>query len=158
MAKKPVSKIRVLFVDQKNDCTSQLAEYFTKQLYENMYETYSAGPEHDLVDCDLISVMYQNGEDMRRQVSKDFKNLELLPEDEYYDYVIYTASKPFDDWAPKTPWQGKQILSDLGSVKDYPATDDAELFESYNKLIAKVRTWVLDNMKDPENLKNMVTL
>jgi arsenate reductase (thioredoxin) len=156
MFKKPVNKFRVMFVDQKNDSTSQLAEYFTRQMFSEVYDVYSAGPEHDIVDCDMISVMYQAGEDMRRQVSKDFKNTELLCEDGEYDAVVYLAKPPFDEWAARTPWQGKQILVDMGSVKDYAATDDAELVIAYEKLIAKVRSWVSENMTDPNKLKMMV--
>lgn len=156
MFKKPVNKFRVMFVDQKNDSTSQLAEYFTRQMFSEIYDVYSAGPEHNIVDCDMISVMYQAGEDMRRQVSKDFKNTELLCEGEEYDAVVYLAKPPFDEWASRTPWQGKQILVDMGSVKDYIVTDDAELAIAYEKLIAKVRSWVSENMKDPNKLKMMV--
>jgi arsenate reductase (thioredoxin) len=156
MFKKPVIKFRVMFVDQKNDSTSQLAEYFTRQMFSEIYDVYSAGPEHDIVDCDMISVMYQSGEDMRRQVSKDFKNTELLREDGDYDAVVYLAKTSFDEWASRTPWQGKQIFVDMGSVKDYTATDDAELAIAYEKLIAKVRSWVSENMKDPNKLKMMM--
>lgn len=156
MFKKPVNKFRVMFVDQKNDLTSQLAEYFTRNMFGNIYEVYSAGPEHDLVDCEMISVMYRSGEDIRRQVSKDFKNTELLREDQEYDIVIYLAKEVFEEWATKTPWQGKQILADLGSMDDFSATDDAELAKAYEQLIERVRKWVSDNMKDPANLKMMI--
>lgn len=155
--KKPEVKVRVMFVDEKNDCTSQLAEYYAKQLYPDTYDIYSAGPKHDLVDCDLISVMYVAGEDMRRQVSKDFKDTDHLREDDNYDLIVYTEKKTFDEWAPKTPWQGKQILADMGSVKDYHPTDDAELGHAYEQLADKIRLWVSENMKDPEKLRSLVT-
>jgi len=156
MFKKPVNKFRVMFVDQKNDLTSQLAEYFTRKMFGNIYEVYSAGPEHDLVDCEMISVMYRSGEDIRRQVSKDFKNTELLREDQEYDIVIYLVKEVFEEWATKTPWMGKQILVNLGSLNDFSATDDAELAKAYEQLIENVRKWVSDNMKDPANLKMMI--
>ena len=60
-------KTKVLFVDQKNDFVSQLAEHFAREMFPSLYETYSAGPEKDIVDCEMISVMYQNGEDIRRK-------------------------------------------------------------------------------------------
>ena len=72
--KKKENRVRVLFIDQKNDFASQMAEYFTTKFYSDRYEAFSAGPEPDIIDCELISAMYQNGEDMRRQVSKDFEN------------------------------------------------------------------------------------
>jgi arsenate reductase len=149
-------RLRVLFVDQKNDSVSQIAEHFTRQLYGDRYEVYSAGPEHDIVDCDLIIAMYRSGEDIRRHVSKDFKNLELLREDEEYDLVIYLAAATFDEWAARTPWQGRQVLADMGSVRDFEFTDEAELFDAYDKLTARVREWVVGNMGDPDRLRTLV--
>ncbi|NLU45522.1 MAG: hypothetical protein GXX87_01025 [Euryarchaeota archaeon] len=156
MSDKPAERLRVLFVDQKNDSVSQIAEHFTRQMYGDLYEVYSAGPEHDIVDCDLIIAMYRSGEDIRRHVSKDFKNLELLREDEEYDFVVYLAGGTFEAWAPKTPWQGKQILADMGSIRDYEFTDEAELFDAYDELVAKIRKWVVGNMGDPDRLKALV--
>ncbi|MDR1690800.1 MAG: hypothetical protein LBR42_03005, partial [Candidatus Methanoplasma sp.] len=105
---KKEKRLKVLFIDEKNDLTSQLAEYFTREYFGSKYEVYSAGPKHDLVDCELISVMYQRGEDMRRQVSKDFKDRDYLRDDEDYDLVIFLRKSVFDEWAKRTPWQGKQ--------------------------------------------------
>ena len=110
---KEIEKIRVLFIDQKNDYVSQIAEHFVKQLYNSTYDVYSAGPEKDFVDCELISSMYSAGEDMRTAVSKDFKDRDYLREDEDYDYVIYLQQSTFDEWKSKTPWQGKQIIAPM---------------------------------------------
>jgi protein-tyrosine-phosphatase len=68
------TKTRILFIDRKNDFVSQMAEHFAKNMFPSKYETYSAGPEKDIVDCEMISVLYQNGEDIRRNVSKEFKD------------------------------------------------------------------------------------
>ncbi len=157
MFKKKEQKIRVLFVDAKNDFASQIAEYFTSKLYPDMYEVYSAGPEHDIIDCELISAMYQNGEDMRRQVSKDFKDRDYLREDEDYDLVIYTEKEVFDEWASRTPWQGKQILAPMRQRLDYRATDDLELYNEYVSSMEEVRSWVKENMADPDRLRSMVS-
>jgi protein-tyrosine-phosphatase len=149
--------LRVLFVDQKNDFVSQLAEHFAREMFPSLYETYSAGPEKDIVDCEMISVMYQNGEDIRRNVSKDFKDRDYLRADEQYDFVIYMEKATFDEWAPRTPWKGKQILAPMRTRKEYTATDDAELYDDYVKSIEEVKAWVSANMDDPEKLKALVT-
>ncbi len=154
---KKEKKLRVLFIDEKNDVTSQLAEYFAKDLFDNLYEVYSAGPQHDFVDCEMISVMYQKGEDMRRQVSKDFKDRDHLRDDEDYDVVVFLRQNVFDEWAKRTPWQGKQMICDLGSTQDFDATDDLELAQCYSQLIDKVKAWVKDNMSDPEKLRSMIS-
>ncbi len=150
-------RVRILFLDRKNDYVSQLAEYFTNQFYEGSYEVYSAGFEHDIIDCDLISVMYQNGEDMRRQVSKDLKNEELLPKDLVFDYVVYMEQPIFDEYSKKSPWQGKQILAPMIAREDFTATDDAELYDDYVKVIEQVKAWVKENLKDPKGLAALVS-
>lgn len=158
MFKKKASKqkVRVLFVEQKNDFASQMAEYFTRQLYDDMYEIYSAGPEKDIMDCDMISSMYDSGEDIRRQVSKDFKDRDYLREDEDYDVVIYMDKPTFDEWSGKTPWKGKQFLAQIRQRSEYTATDDLELFNEYVASMNEVKEWVRVNLKDPEALKTMV--
>ncbi len=157
MFKKKDTKLRVLFVDQKNDFVSQIAEYFANKLYPDAYEVYSAGPEKDFIDCELISAMYQNGEDLRRQVSKDFKDRDFLREDEEYDYVVFLEKSTFDEWASKTPWKGKQILAPMRTRQEYTATDDLELFQDYTRSMEEVKGWVKANMKDPETLKSLVS-
>ena len=155
--KKETEKIRVMFVDQKNDYVSQIAEHFTKQMYDDVYEVYSAGPEKDFVDCELISSMYDAGEDMRTAVSKDFKDRDYLRADEEYDFVIFLQQSTFDEWKDRTPWKGKQIVAPMRMRSEYTATDDQELFEDYIKSMNEVREWVKANLKDPENLKSLVS-
>ncbi len=157
MFKRKDNRVRVLFVDAKNDFSSQVAEYFTAKLFPELYEAYSAGPEHDIVDCELISAMYQNGEDMRRQVSKDFKDKDFLREDEDYDYVIFTDRQIFEEWSPRTPWKGKQILAPIRPRSEYTATDDLELYQEYVRTMEEVRDWVMGNMADPSKLASLVS-
>jgi len=154
---KKEKKVRVLFIDEKNDLTSQLAEYFTRAYFDDRYEAYSAGPKRDLVDCELISVMYQRGEDMRRQVSKDFRDRDHLREDEDYDIVVFLRKSVFDEWAKRTPWQGKQALCEMGSTDDFVATDDLELAGCYAELIERMSAWVKENLDDPKKLRSMIS-
>lgn len=156
--KKKENKVRVLFVDRKNDFASQMGEYFTTKFYSDRYEAFSAGPEPDIIDCELISAMYSNGEDMRRQVSKDFDNEDYLPKDKTYDYVIYTEKDVFDELSGRNPdWKGKEILVQMRSRLDYAATDDLELYHEYLRSMEEVRDWVKANMDDPEKLRAMVS-
>lgn len=157
MAKTKENKVRVLFVDQMNDYVSQIAEHFANKMYSDKYEVYSAGPEHDFVDCEMISCLYQNGEDLRRAVSKDFKDRDFLREDEDYDFVIYLQQSTFDEWAPRTPWKGRQILAPMRMREEYTATDDVELFQDYTMTMNEVKAWVKENMKDPATLASLVS-
>ncbi len=155
--KKEERKPRILFLDRKNDYVSQLAEYFTNQMFEGKYEVYSAGFEHDIIDCEMISVMYQVGEDMRRQVAKDLKNDELLPKDDYYDYVIYMERPIFEEFSKKSPWQGRQILAPMITREEFTATDDAELYDDYVRVIEQVKAWVKENMASMDKLAALVS-
>lgn len=155
--KKKENKVRVLFVDRKNDFASQMAEYFTTKFYSDRYDSFSAGPEPNIIDCELISAMYQNGEDMRRQVSKDFENEDYLPKDKTYDFIIYTEKDVFDQLSSTPEWKGRQILAPMRSRMDYAATDDLELYQEYVRSMEEVRDWVKENMADPEKLPSMVS-
>lgn len=150
------NKVSVLFVDRKNDLQSQLAEYYTNKQFPGIYQAFSAGPEPDIIDCDMIITMYAESEDIRRQRSKGFDS-EYLPADHGYDYVIYTRPDVFEEIAGKTVWKGKQILADMGSKDDFAATDDKELSEDYMRMALRIREWVRENMEDPRKLKELVS-
>ena len=150
------SRISVIFVDMKNDLQSQIAEHYTNKLFPKIYQSFSAGPEADTVDCDIIITMHERGEDIRRHRSKKFES-EFLPEGQDYDYVIYTHRSVFEEYASKTVWKGKQILADMGDRKDFKATDDKELADEMWEMALLIRDWVKDNMADPEQLKSLVS-
>ena len=154
---KNARKMRVLFVDSKNNLSSQLAEYFVNELSPTKYEAYSAGPEHDIIDCDLLAVMYQRGIDLRSMVSKDFQDTKRLPEDAQYDIIVWTEKEVFDELHGQSPWAGKQILADMGTRSEFTATDDFELAQCLNELADKVCAWVKENMADPEKLRSLVS-
>lgn len=158
ITKKPkvAKKVRVLFVDSQNNMSSQLAEFYTKQLFSDLYDAYSAGPKKDIIDCDLLSAMYRRGDDLRNMVSKDFKDTKHLPEDAQYDFIIWTEKGVFEDLHADSPWEGKQILADMGTRDDFTATDDVELDGCFCEMADRVRKWVKENLADPGKLPSMV--
>jgi protein-tyrosine-phosphatase len=145
-------KVSVLFIDEVNDLQSQIAEYFLTKLYGDVYEVRSAGPKHDCVDCELISVMYQSGYDLRRSASKDFNATTMIP----FDYVVFMQQETYDRIHKIIPFEGKQILKDFGSRKDFKATDDYELAQCYSGLTESVKAWVTETFSSPENLEKLV--
>ncbi|MFA6642772.1 MAG: hypothetical protein WCS40_05180, partial [Methanomethylophilus sp.] len=149
------SKIKVLFVDSANDLPSQIAEHFANQLYGDRCQAFSAGPTKDIVDCDLLSVMYCAGEDLRQQFSKDFDDASLPPE---YDYVVYLQKAVYDRWAPQEPlWKDKQILAEMGSRKEFKCSDDVELENCIQDMASRIKAWLAANLKDPAKLQALVT-
>ena len=145
-------KISILFVDELNDLQSQIAEYFLTSMYGDIYEVRSAGPRHDCVDCELVAVMYQNGHDIRRAASKDFTARNMIT----YDYVIFMQKETYDRIHEIIPFEGKQILKDFGSRKDFKATDDASLAMCYTDLIERVKEWVKETFSLSDNLDKLV--
>ncbi|MCL2712715.1 MAG: hypothetical protein FWD37_05545 [Methanomassiliicoccaceae archaeon] len=142
-------KVSVLFVDENNDLQSQIAEYFLVRFYSDIYEVRSAGPKHDFIDCDLISVMYQNGHDIRKAASKDFNAYSMLTE---YDHVVFLQQETYDRIHEAIPFKGKQTVKDFGKRSDFKATDDMELVQCYLDLMDNVAQWIKETFSSPENI------
>ena len=152
VAKQDRNKVAILFVDEMNDLQSQIAEHFLLEFYNDKYEVRSAGPKNDHVDCDLISVMYQNGYDMRRATSKAFDAKNMIQ----YDYIVFLQKETYDRIRSVIPFKGKHIMKDFGKRADFKATDDKELAECYLKLTEDVKEWVKATFASPENLEKLV--
>ena len=152
--RKSAPKIRLLFVDENNDLQSNIAEYFVKEMYGDLYEVSSAGPKSDCVDCELISVMYPLGYDIRSYTSMDFGH-EDLPKG--FDYVIFLEKSTYDRVKDDIPFKAPQILHDFGRKENFEkATDDVELYECIKQLVENVGEWCKSTFADPEALKTMV--
>ena len=147
-------KVKILLVDEMNDLQSQIAEYFILEMYGDMYDVHSAGPRFDHIDCELISVMYQLGYDIRAWGSKDFKDKRIPGK---LDYIVFMEKATYDRIGKIIPWDAPQILYDFGRKNNFEqATDDLELYECYKVLIEKIRVWVEETFADPDGLRSMV--
>lgn len=148
------NKTKILLVDEMNDLQSQIAEYFINEMYGDMYDVCSAGPKSDCINCELISVMYQVGYDIRSWRSKDF-NDPAIPDK--YDYLVFLEKSTYDRINDIMPWTAPHIMKDFGRKDNFErATDDVELADCFKDLIEKVRVWVEETFADPENLKSLV--
>lgn len=147
-------KIRILFIDEFNDLQSQIAEYFMKKMHNDVYDVFSAGPKCDCIDCELVSVMYQMGYDIRSMKAKDFNEKKIPCE---LDYVVFLEKITYDRIKNSIPWDAPKILMDFGRKDNFDkATNDIELAEYYKQFIENVRMWVEKTFTDFEKLKFMV--
>jgi protein-tyrosine-phosphatase len=147
-------KVKILLVDEFNDLQSQVAEYFINEMYGDIYDVHSAGPKFDCVNCELVSVMYQIGYDIRARRAKDFRDKKIPGK---LDYIIFLEKATYDRIKDVIPWDAPQILQDFGRKDNFEeATDDVELLECFKAFIEKVRVWVEETFADPEKLKSMV--
>ena len=154
LKKKDSRKIKIMFVDETNDLQSQIAEFFLHEFYSDTYEEYSAGPKQDCIDCELVSVMYQEGYDIRQERSKDFRDNTLPGKP---DYIVFLEKATYDRIKDVIPWDAPQILMDFGRRSNFEgATDDAELAECYIKLIDRIKNWVKETFKDPATLDSRI--
>lgn len=147
------NRIKVLLIDELNDLQSQIAEYFLSNIYGDKYRAYSAGPKSQYVDCELISVMYQLGYDIRAKKSKDFTHGEIPNK---LDYVIFLEEATYDKHSSSVPWDAPQIVVDFGRKNNFEkATNDIELFKYYRQFIERVKIWTENTFENIEKLKLM---
>lgn len=64
-------KIKILYLCTGNTCRSQMAEAWTRQLWGDLFEAYSAGVKPRGVDPRAIKAMAEAEIDISRQRSKD---------------------------------------------------------------------------------------
>ena len=108
---KDSEKVKILLVDEYNDLQSQVAEYFIREMYGDIYDVHSAGPKFDCMNCELISVMYQLGYDIRSRRSKDFRDKKIPGK---LDYIVFVEKATYDRIKDVIPWDAPQILQDFG--------------------------------------------
>jgi len=143
-------RIKILFIDEMNSLQSQVAEHFLNEFYGNDYVAYSAGAKFDVIDCELISVMYQNGYDIRTSRAKDFRSKQMPLK---FDHLVFMEKATYDRIADIVPYDAPKSLKDFGSKGDLKATDDVVLYDAYTELINRVRNWVEETFADPERFK-----
>ena len=131
-------KRSVLFVDWKNVLQSQIAEELLEKKQGEIFEAYSAGPNHDCVDCDALVAMMDAGHDIRRRFSKNFRALENMN----FDYVVIMDEASAEVPAEHLPPHGKRIVKIFGGRECFVANDDRELFDCYQALIDEIGAWL----------------
>jgi arsenate reductase len=96
-------KKTVLFICFHNAARSQMAEGLLRTLYEDWYETYSAGVEPTSVNPYAVEVMKELGIDISAQQSKSIEEFH----DIMFDYVV-TVCDHAKETCPFFP--GKTII------------------------------------------------
>ena len=132
-------RVKILFIDETNSLQSQIAEYFLNDMYGEKYAAYSAGTKFNCIDCELVSVMYQNGYDIRRARAKDFRSKQMPTK---FSKLYFLERATYDRVNEIVPYDAEKEIVDFGSKSDFKATDDVELYEAYCDLIERVKKWV----------------
>jgi protein-tyrosine-phosphatase len=141
-------KRKVLFVDWKNELQSQIAEKLLEKLHGDLFESYSAGPEYDYVDCDALVAMSSAGHDLRRHMSKNFQALEKMS----FDYIVIMDEASNEVPVERLPPHKKRIVHIVGGRECFQATDDQELFDCYASMIQDIGLWIDENFRSYESV------
>ena len=129
--------IRLLFVDVRNSCRSQMAEAIANSLTQPQFIFSSAGLEPSAVDLMTVSFLKDKGIDASRQTSK---SVEGVPNFDHYQIIIALApeaKKLFPGPPTKTvclDWS----VNDPSKVQGSPAEVRAAYQQTYEFLHAHI--------------------
>lgn len=130
---------KVLFLCTGNACRSQMAEGWTRHMYGDAIEAWSAGVAPHLVDPRAIGVMAEAGVDISGHASKHVDSLLDTP----FDYVI-TVCDSAAGACPVFPRKAKVIHR---GFQDPPglalsAQSEAEALDHYRRIRDEIRHFV----------------
>ena len=97
-------RIRVLFLCTGNSCRSQMAEGWTRHLWGEKIEVYSAGLKAGALDSLAVAVMREAGVDISSQYSKEVSAVLHLD----FDWVITVCDRARES-CPKFPGKTKVL-------------------------------------------------
>jgi arsenate reductase len=130
---------KILFLCTGNTCRSQMAEAWTRQLWGDHFEAYSAGVEPKGLDPRAVKAMAEVGIDISMQKSKDLDALGNLE----FDYVV-TLCENARESCPYFPAKTHLIhqgFDDPPKLAESAANEE-EAMEHYRRVRAEIRTFV----------------
>ncbi len=133
-------KKKVLFLCTHNAARSQMAEGILRNLYDDLYEAYSAGVSPSSVHDYAVQAMKEIGIDISGQRSKSIDEYRNIT----FDYVI-TVCDHAKATCPFFP--GKKIIH--RSFKD-PTT-----LPEFRQIRDEIKTWIQSTFQESENLEKL---
>jgi arsenate reductase (thioredoxin) len=132
-------KQTILFLCTGNSCRSQMAEGWTRHLWNDRYDVYSAGIESYGLDPRAVSVMAQAGVDISGHRSKTVDEVMHIP----FDFVITVCGHAYEN-CPLFP--GKAQILHVG-FDDPPklaagAKTEEEALDQYRGVRDEIKTFV----------------
>ena len=130
---------KVLFLCTGNSCRSQMAEGWTRHMYQDAIEVYSAGTAPHGIDARAVKVMAEAGVNISGQTSSHV--------DEYLDMpfnLIVTVCDTARNSCPVFSGEGKKVHH---SFDDPPflardAMDEEEALAIYRRVRDEIRVFV----------------
>ena len=130
---------KLLFLCTGNSCRSQMAEGWTRQLWSDLYEVWSAGIETHGLDPLAVTVMAEAGIDISGHRSENVSDLLHIP----FDYAITVCSHAYEN-CPYFP--GNATVLHVG-FDDPPklaasAASEEEALAQYRRVRDEIRAFV----------------
>lgn len=141
------TKQKILFLCTGNSCRSQMAEGWTRHLWADRYEVYSAGIETHGLNPNAVKVMAEAGVDISGHRSKHLDEVR----DVAFDWVITVCDHAYEH-CPLFP--GKTRVIHVG-FDDPPrlaklAKSEQEALDCYRRVRNEIRIFI---EQLPETLK-----
>lgn len=141
------TKQKILFLCTGNSCRSQMAEGWTRHLWADRYEVYSAGIETHGLNPNAVKVMAEAGVDISGHRSKHLDEVR----DVTFDWVITVCDHAYEQ-CPLFP--GKTRVIHVG-FDDPPrlaklAKSEQEALDCYRRVRNEIRIFI---EQLPETLK-----
>jgi len=131
--------LKILFLCTGNSCRSQMAEGWTRHLFAEYIEVFSAGTEIHGLNPRAVQVMAEDGVDISYHASKTISE---LPDMEF-DYVITVCSEA-DKNCPVFPGKAKKIhhgFDDPPALARDAKTEE-EVLQHYRRVRDEIRLFV----------------
>ncbi|MFA6472637.1 MAG: arsenate reductase ArsC [Candidatus Latescibacterota bacterium] len=142
-------RYKILFLCTGNSCRSQMAEGWTRHLWGDTIDVYSAGIETHGLNPNAVKVMAEAGVDISGYKSKNVNELLDIP----FDYVITVCGHAYEN-CPYFP--GKAKVLHVG-FDDPPklaidAKTEEEALVHYRRVRDEIKAYI---EKLPEGLKDI---
>ncbi len=134
-----MAKPNILFLCTGNSCRSQMAEGWTRHLFSDKVEAYSAGIEAHGMNPNAVQVMKEAGVDISGQSSKLADSLNDVPLD-----LVITVCGHADENCPTFLTKAKIVhvgFDDPPKLAKDAATDE-EALNHYRRVRVEIREFV----------------
>ncbi len=136
--KKPMEKLRVLFVCMHNSARSQMAEGLLRAMAGDRYEVYSAGTEPRGVHPLAVRVMQQRGIDLSGHHAKHVDTFRDVPMD--YVVTVCDAAREHCPYVPARRRNLHQSFPDPSAVEG----DEATRLEAFRRVRDQIHAWLAE--------------
>jgi phosphate transport system protein len=135
----PVEGFRVMFVDDKNECLSQMAEAIARSMNPPQFTFSSAGLSAGTLDPRLVSFLAEKGIDVSQQRSK---GLDQTPQSNRMQVVVMLCESAFKAF-PRKPGKKLGLLWSVPDPCEAPGTPE-EVHAAYEQAYSTLKNHIAD--------------